>query len=233
MERHSGGSWLAGGLAVLSGLAFATFPILRPWGDKEVDDDGSANVEAMAEAFADPFWVISHVSGMLGWALLLAAVIATPAVALTAKLLLGLGVSALLPFYGAETFGLHVVAAAAQERGDLSLLDLEEAIRGEATALGLFGAGLIIAAVAITLVARDAWRSPRMRWAGFPLAVLIALYLPQFFAPDALRILHGLLLVGGCLLWAVQQAGGTKAGRHAANGSGSQGEPHAVASQPH
>ncbi|GAA4919509.1 hypothetical protein [Nesterenkonia rhizosphaerae] len=201
---------LAASFAILAGLAFAAFPLLRPWGDKEADGDGTVNTEAMAEAFADPLWVISHVSGMAGWALLAAAVIAAHTVHLSTKLLFTLGIAALLPFYGAETFGLHILGAAAQERDDLTLVTLEGSLRAEPTALALFGTGLLVAAVATILLARDTWASASIRWTGLPLAVLIALYLPQFFAPENLRITHGIMLGAACALWGIRQASDTR-----------------------
>ena len=181
----------------LSVAAFAAFPLLRPWGDK------AGSPEVQAAAFADSLWVFSHLSGMVGWALLATAAVVSAGLAIRTKALLVLGVAALLPYYGAETFALHVLGRAALRREDLSLMEFEAVIRAEPVAVVLFGLGLIVAAIGAILVAVDTWRAGHLRWSGIPLAVLIALYLPQFFAAGGARIVHGLLLGVACLLWAM------------------------------
>lgn len=190
-------------LAALGGIAFALFPLLRPWGDK------TGSLPAMARAFADPLWVLSHLSGMIGW-VLLAAAAATFAVwsrsrsAAAGAWTTGVGVVLVLPFFGAETFGLHALGRFAAGTGNPALVEAEAVIRGDAIAMAMFGVGLLTAAAGSALLALATWREPRQRgyrWVGVPLAVLIGLYLPQFFAPDVGRIVHGLLLAVACILW--------------------------------
>lgn len=187
-------------LALGSGLAFAAFPLLRPWGDT-----GGGPLD-MAAAFASEWWVAAHVSGMLGWALLAAALLsgANGAGTRRAAAAVAAGVAALLPYYGAEAFALHVLGEAALATGDPALAALEEPIRADPWAMTLFGTGLLLAGVGVLAFAVLARRGG-VRGSGVLLggAVLIALYLPQFFAPDVVRVAHGLLLGLALAAWAV------------------------------
>lgn len=201
-----------GVLAGASGLAFAAFPLLRPWGEM------GGTPEQLAAAFGSELWVASHVAGMLAWALLAAALLgrSAPSAAATGRpvgligwgaLLLSGGVAALLPYYGAEAFALHVLGESvlAGEGSTVSaLVPLAAAIRGEAWAMTLFGVGLLAAALGVVLVAVGALRMRSAdRIALLPVAALVALYLPQFFAADAVRVLHGLLLSLALCVWAI------------------------------
>jgi hypothetical protein len=49
------------------------------------------------------------------------------------------------------------------------------------------------------------WRSGMFaRWAGIPLAVGFALYIPQYVAPQYLRVAHGFMIAVACLVIAQQ-----------------------------
>lgn len=201
--------------STLAGAAFAAFPLLRPWGDKTGDPI------AMARAFADPLWVAAHASGMLGWVLLASsAVLAVSAAHRTSSAvsrrtalptmsawLIGLGVAGILPYYGSEAFALHSLGRTVLASGDTELIGMESLIRGEPVAMTLFGLGLLFAAIGAVLLTVARWRGrssqgPGSGWQAVPVAVLVCLYLPQFFAPDPVRIIHGLLLGIACALWA-------------------------------
>lgn len=121
----------------------------------------------------------------------------------------GAGCAAL--YFGAEIFGIRTIAEAALRDDDLGLLADVEVLRMQPWAVALFGVGLLLVAVAGVLVAVALWRSGAgqsgagqsgapLRWAGVPLAVGLALLLPQFFADPWLRITHGALLAAACLL---------------------------------
>ncbi len=69
-------------------------------------------------------------------------------------------------------------------------------------AISLFALGLLILAIGAALLAVDTWNCAPMHWAGIPLALLVILYLPQFFAPDVVRVAHGILLGAACVFWA-------------------------------
>jgi len=68
----------------------------------------------------------------------------------------------------------------------------------------MFLAGLILLAVGAILAALAVWRSRRLpKWSGVPFAVAFALYIPQFFGSQPIRIGHGLLVAAGCMWLAV------------------------------
>jgi hypothetical protein len=53
--------------------------------------------------------------------------------------------------------------------------------------------GAVLAAIAI-------WKSDAMpRWSGIPFALGFALYVPQFFTNQPIRVAHGVLVAAGCL----------------------------------
>src|SRR5690606_26072129 len=117
------------GAAVLlvAGLLFLLYPALRPWGDVV------PGLPA-APAYADPMWPIAHFAGAIGFLLLPVGLLAVREViggklATVALATTWLGAGLVLPFFGAEAFGLHVVGVEVVESGDLGLLGLVDAIR--------------------------------------------------------------------------------------------------------
>jgi hypothetical protein len=212
-----------------AGLSFLLFPLLRPWPDETV-----ATTE-LATAFASDRWVVAHLFGILGLALLapallgLRTVLAQAAPADDARAVpgpgagvgaatwalvaawTGAGCAAL--YFGAEIFGIRTIAEAALRDGDLGLLADIEVLRMQPWAVALFGTGLLLLAVAGILTAVAVWRSgARPRWAGAPLAIGVVLLLPQFFGGPELRITHGFLVAAGCALVALTVRGGSEPG---------------------
>lgn len=187
-------------LGLTSAVAFAAFPLVRPWGDT------SGDPQAMVDAFASPRWLIAHSLGMLAWVLLAATLVSVASGAdrwsRASAWIAGIGAAAILPYYGSETFGLHGLATAAGP-GDTGLVDAaQEAIRNGAVAATCFAVGLILLATAGVLVAIDTWRSSMSRrWLAVPLGVVLAAYLPQFFTPAVVRQLHGVALALAIALW--------------------------------
>lgn len=163
------------------GVLMAGYLLLRPYGDAE----GGA---AMAEAFASPLWVISHVLGALALASFarLALRVTDLDDSVTARIgrFAGLaGAVLVLPYYGAETFGLHAVGIRALT--DPAALELTDAIRNQPVALTMFALGLLLIAVAGVCVGRVLGRS------AWPLAALMVLFLPQYFLPPVARMAFG------------------------------------------
>lgn len=197
-----------------AGLTFLLFPLLRPWPDETV-----ATTE-LATAFASDRWVVAHLCGILGLALLAPAFLGLRAVLAQAgpagdgvrpgagvgdatwalvTAWTGAGLAAL--YFGAEIFGIRTIAEAALRDGDLGLLADIEVLRMQPWAVTLFAAGLLLIAVSGVLVAVALWRAgTRLRWAGIPLAIGLVLVLPQFFGGPELRITHGFLFAAGCVL---------------------------------
>ncbi|MFD6142993.1 hypothetical protein, partial [Promicromonospora sp. NPDC060271] len=204
---------------VAAGLTFLLFPLLRPWPDESVATTG------LATAFASDRWVVAHLCGILGLALLAPALLGLRTIlartgtaddgdraavrpgagAATWALVTawtGAGLAAL--YFGAEIFGIRTIAEAALRDGDLGLLADIEVLRMEPWAVTLFAAGLLLLGASGVLVAVALWRAgTRLRWAGVPLAIGLVLLLPQFFGGPGLRITHGFLFAAGCVLVAV------------------------------
>ena len=180
---------IAAVLAAAGGLSLAAFPLLRPWGDKT----GAA--AEMVEAFASPMWVVSHSAGMLGFVLLaVAALLAAPR---TGRWIAA-GVALILPFFGAETFGLHAVAGHAGGAAAAEVEALAALIREGTAQMTMFGIGLLAIAIGGVLLALPVRRNR----AAILLAIALVTYLPQFFFGPEIRIAHGLLLLTGALWWA-------------------------------
>ena len=188
--------------AVASGLLMLLYLTMRPYGDA-----GTELTMEAAAAFASPWWLVAHVAGALAlatYALLAVRVAAgstgragplSRATALT-------GLVLVLPYYGAETFALHVIGRAAVA-GEPGALELVEPIRDQPVAMTMFGVGLALLAVSAVLMARTWQRSERRPgWAAWPLAGLVVLLLPQFFLPPAGRVAYGVAFALAALLLA-------------------------------
>lgn len=181
---------------VSAGLAFALFPILRPWADKEGTPAG------MVAAFGSPWWVGAHLLGAAGF-VLLSSVVAANWVATgwfrVSAWTASVGTALALLYFGAESFGLHGVAQAVEASRVPAVAD---AVRNGPAALLVFGVGLLSLAVAGVALAVGQWRSGWRQWGGVVLAAGLASYLPQFFLPAEGRIAHGMLMLAGTALWA-------------------------------
>ena len=67
----------------------------------------------------------------------------------------------------------------------------------------IFGAGLLLLAAAGIMAAIAVWQSHVLpRTSGILFATGIALFLPQFFGPAAVRIGHGILFAAGSIVLA-------------------------------
>lgn len=173
-----------------TGLLMALYLLLRPYGDAADPTSLTA-----AEAFASRRWLASHVAGMLAIAsigrLAMRLHGLKPSSTTRAARSLGLaGVVLVLPYYGAETFALHALGGHAVATGDPGALALVAPIRDGAVAMTMFGAGLLMLAatgVLLGVVGR------RLGWMAWPLGVMIALLLPQFFLPPVGRMAFGAL----------------------------------------
>lgn len=178
-------------LAIASGALMLIYLLLRPYGDA-----GGGETSAAAEAFASPLWIWSHLAGTAAlvtlaalWSLISTGPVRWSAVA---------GVALVLPYYGAETFTLHAIGVRAET--EPGVLPLVPEVRENPVAMTLFGIGLVALAVA-GIAAALRWRQTQNRASGrtrtgtvfLPLAVMAALFLPQFFLPPAGRIAYGLL----------------------------------------
>lgn len=185
----------------LSGLLMAAYLLVRPYGDSPSSPPDPAR---LAAAFASEWWVVAHVCGAVS--LVLVAVVALRLAALApswvtrlARLTGLAGAALVLPYYGAETFGLHSIGQDALS-GDLGALRLVPLVRDQPVALVTFGAGLLLLAVS-GLAMAWAWTSHARSWAAWPFGVAVALVLPHFYLPPAGRMAFGVVTAVTAGLW--------------------------------
>lgn len=181
----------------VSGVALLTYPLLRGYA---VEDGRSA-----AELYARPAWLWAHVLAMLGLVLVAWALAAVDRTAHRAAVT---GTTFLLPYYGAEAYGLHAVGRRVLETGDHAVLaattGAADSFRLEPVAMTLFALGwcaLLVAAVRLAVLAA---RSRGTMRAGLTLtAAALATYLPRFFLPEHGRVAHGAVAAAGLVLLAL------------------------------
>ena len=192
-----------GALALAAaGVLFVLYPAVRPWHDESTVSGATASMSSQA-------WVAAHFFAMLGFILLPLGLLAvrdalagtqSASLARTAAVVTWIGAGLTLPYYGAEDFGLHAIAA--NHAGHL--LDLISAVRYQPLAMTIFGTGLVLLAVGAVLAAVAIWRSGVLpRYSGIVFAVGLALFFPQFYLPPAGRIAHGVLTGIGLAIVAV------------------------------
>ncbi len=194
--------WGAVALAV-AGLLLIAYPAVRPWHDETTVAGAAQSMSSVAWVAALFFAMVCFVLLPLGLLALRAAVESTRAesTALYATVIAWLGAGLVLPYYGAEDFGLHAIAGPHGQGVDL--LAVVKAVRYQPVAITIFGIGLILLAVAGIVAAVAVWRSGVLpKAAGVLFGVAFALYLPQFFGTEAIRIGHGVVTLVGCLVLA-------------------------------
>lgn len=185
-------NWAAIALAAAAAL-FVAYPALRGYGSEA----GLAG----AELYARPAWLYSHVSAMFGFALLATGI---GVISRRAGAAAWIGTLLVLPYYGAEAFGLHALGREAVELGDGAAIAAADSFRFEPVAMTTFAIGWIGLAVAGWWLIRDRQQLRRFGQIGAVLTgVALLLFLPQFFFPPAGRISHGVLLAVGLALIAI------------------------------
>jgi hypothetical protein len=184
----------------ISGVFFVLYPALRPFSDE-------ASLQGAA-AFGSPQWLLAHMLAMVAFTLLPVGLLslhrslegsASERAGYWAFVLMMVGVGLTLPFYGGEAYGLHAIGQAAVSQGNAALLDLAAVVRG-GPGLIMFLVGLLTLAAAAIVAAAAIWKSGLYaKWSGIPFALGMALYIPQFFASQPLRVAHGVVVAAGCL----------------------------------
>jgi hypothetical protein len=187
---------------IVAGLALAAYPMLRPY-SSEAGLDG-------AHAFASIAWPVSHLLGMVGFvtlALALRALTSVPPAVWQGRAVRGveslawLAAAFLLPYYGAEAFGLHALGAYAAESGDVAALEVANSFRYAPLAMSTFAIGLLLLLVVGVRLGIGFWRTGTVgRLGGILVAAGAVTYLPQFFGTPVLRMGHGLVLGAGLVL---------------------------------
>lgn len=211
--------WGAACFAVAAPL-FVLYPLTRPWHDE-------ATATGAVAAMGSPWWLASHTFAMAGFVLvalglfcLRELLVTTPAQRTAGAAMIAgwIGTGLALPYYGAETFGLHTMALTDVP----DPVTFSETFRQGTVAMSMFGLGLALLAGAGILAAVAIARSNSLpRSSGTVAALGLVLFLPQFFAPPGLRIAHGVLLGLGLLWMALILArAGRSAGRPTRTGHG-------------
>jgi hypothetical protein len=197
---------------VLAGIFFLLYPALRPF-----SDTGSETSLQAAEAFASPYWVLAHMLAVGGFILVALSLLslhtilqkaAVERLVSVALVVTWIGAGFTLPYFGAEIFGLHAIGQEAIRQNSVAIMPLVHNIR-YGPAIYVFAVGLILLAVGPILVGIAVWRSGSLsRWSGSLFALGFALYIPQFFGTQPIRVAHGLLMTIGCiwLAWSMLQS---------------------------
>jgi hypothetical protein len=198
--RYAGRVRLGAMFLALSGLLLASFPLVRPFGDR------SGDAMAAAETFASTSWVVSHILGALGFILLpvgflgLYSHLRDSPVGLRAfqgLVLSSLGVGLFLPIFGTEAFALRAIGSEALRQNNMSLLELAHSIR-MGPQFGFLVLGLLFLAVGAILTGVAVWKSGNLpQWGGFFLALGLSFFFPLL--PQTVRILDGLLTGVGAI----------------------------------
>lgn len=177
----------------------AAYLLLRPYGDAT----GSETLAA-AEAFASWRWLAAHLCGLLALASVgrLALRLHDQIPRTTTRLARWLGLAgtvAVLPYYGLETFGLFTIGQAALD-GNTTALALVDPMRDHPVALTTFGLGLVLLA-GCGIAMAIAWKRSVGTLAAWPLGVMIALMLPQFYLPPTGRMIFGIIWAIAAMIW--------------------------------
>ena len=185
----------------LAGTLFVLYPAIRPFSD-ETSLQGAA-------AFGSTAWVVAHSMAIVAFVLLVLGMLGVylfvqtspgERTALIALVVIWIGVGLTLPFYGAEVFGLHAIGQEALKQNNPALVSLAGSVRGE-PGIWFIISGLLALEVGMVAFAVATWRSQVLiKWIGIPLAVAFAFYLPQYSAPQWLRVAHGFLVTMSCAL---------------------------------
>lgn len=184
----------------VAGVLFILYPAIRPYEDE-------STLEGATAAMSSAAWVAAHLFGIVGFVLLslgllslynaLSPTRAEP-LAFAAMLTGWIGTGLAVPAQGAEDFGLHAAAVEAAKNRQVDLLSVVETVRQSLASALTGGTGMVLLAVSVVLAAVAVWRSGVLaRASAIPLAVGIATYLPQLFAPPPVRIAHGVLVAIG------------------------------------
>jgi hypothetical protein len=194
---------LGAGALVVAAVLFVLYPAVRPWEDE-------STVDGATRAMSSGAWVASHLFAMIGFILIPLGLLALWGVVaqsraeplgFAALIVTWVGAGLTLPYYGGEAFALNAIATQAKDGQSLDLLELVDAFRFHPVGATTFVLGLLLLGIGAIMVAVTIWRSAVLpRLSGIPFALGMALFIPQFYAPAAVRIAHGVLVAAG-LIW--------------------------------
>lgn len=186
---------------VIAGVSLAAYPMLRPYGP-EVGLEG-------ARDFGSPWWVAAHLLGIVGFAAIAFGLRAAVAGGVSwggrplreVETRAWVAVVLLLPYYGAEAYGLSAVGRHAVDTGDPSVLAVADSFRYAPVEMTTFALGLVVLAAVGLRVVLGLWHQRGAVRAGALLtAAGLMTFLPQFFGSPEVRIAHGVVLGLGLVL---------------------------------
>ena len=202
MSTSSNRTRLGGIALIAAGVLFLLYPVCRPWHDELTQAGATAAMGSGAWLASHLFAAVGFILVPLGFLALRNVVDRTGAepIAFAASVVAWFGAGLTLTYYGAETFALNALAGQVALGQALDLVELTEAVRFGPVAITSFGVGLLLLALGAALAAAAVWRSGVLpRLAGIPLALGFLLFIPQFFTPPAVRIVHGALMAVGAV----------------------------------
>ena len=196
-----------------SALLLTVFPLVRPFFPLDVFEP-ARTLDLGGSALASASWLIAHLGGMLGFALLPLGLLtlyfhvadgtAEPRT-LRGLVMSMAGIALVMPAFGVETFSVPILArmylAGATDVAPM----LASTYRGPMTLVMLLGLLLLaIGAFDFAVAIRRDGRLPR--WAGIVFALGLALWLPLL--PRPIRVADGFLIGigGGWLAWSMWQS---------------------------
>lgn len=205
MPSYPRGARVAFGVAA---ACLVLYPVLRPW-----------SPEADPHTFAQARWPVSHALGMAGFVALAVGLRALAAdeppgwsgqPVRRAESRAWLAVAGLLPYYGAEAFGLAAVGANALAYPGVDAAGIAADFRYAPLPVTVFALGLIALALVGGRLIHGFWRmGTQLRTGGLLAGVGLLSYLPQFFGGMPVRIGHALVLGLGLALLATARPRGS------------------------
>lgn len=178
------------------GILFALYQAIRPFHDT-------------IETMASPAWLVSHLLAIAGFVLIATGLLALPRTvhgrlshtwASRAVVVTWLGTGLTLAYYGTETFGLWLLARHDLAAETTTALTFAELFHSDPVATGVFAIGLALLGVGALVAALACYRSGHASpLSGTPFALGFLLLIPQFFTPQPVRIVHGVLVAVGCV----------------------------------
>src|SRR5919106_4275070 len=143
---------------ILSGIFFVLYPAIRPFSNE-------SSLQG-AVAFASYSWVIAHSLAIAAFILLTLGFLGlyirltetrVERHAMVALVLIWIGVGLTLPYYGAETFGLHAIGQEALRQNSPELLSLANSVRWQ-EGIVFIGSGLLLLAAGTIVFALAIWK---------------------------------------------------------------------------
>lgn len=183
---------------VAAGVLFVLYPVMRGFGPEE----GLHG----AESFATWKWSAAHMCAMAGFVLVAVALRFLQGWGGRVELTGWLAASFLLPYYGAEAFALTAAGEWARDNHDYGVLAIADGFRYGVAPMTTFAIGwILLAAVGVVVIVRatrasSGWTTAT-RCAAALSGVGLVVFLPMFFVPGSLRIVHGMVLGFTLIAW--------------------------------